>query len=58
METKPQTETPEPMDAEESKSSETPPKKNPKTAAGSLNPKEKNAFYQAVVDKRGKRRRS
>jgi hypothetical protein len=42
------------MDQQESEASEV--QKNPKTAAGSLNPKERAAFYQALVEKRGKRK--
>jgi hypothetical protein len=44
------------MDQQESEAAEVPPKKNPKTAAGSLNPKERTAFYQAIVEKRDKRK--
>jgi hypothetical protein len=44
-----------PSDQQEAELSETPPKRDPKKAAGSLNPKEKTAFYEAVVKKPGKR---
>jgi hypothetical protein len=42
------------MDQEEAQVSAVPPRQNPKNAAGSLNPKEKNAFYEAVLRKPGK----
>jgi len=37
------------MDQQEAEISEVPPKKNPKEAAASLNPKERNAFYETLV---------
>jgi hypothetical protein len=41
---------------QEAKGGEVPPTKDPKKAAGSLNPKEKTAFYEAVAKKTGKRK--
>lgn len=43
------------MDREEAEVSQVPPKRSPKNAAGSVNPREQNAFYQAVVDQTRKR---
>jgi hypothetical protein len=56
MESQSKTASEKSMDQQESEASEVPPKKNPKTAAGSLNPKERTAFYQALVEKRTKRK--
>ena len=44
-------------DQQETESSETPPKQDPEKAAGSLNPKAKTVFYDAVVKKSSKRPR-
>jgi hypothetical protein len=38
-------------DRQEAEVSQVPPKTNPKNAAGSLNPRERTAFYEAVVQK-------
>jgi hypothetical protein len=51
--------TPQTTDQQEPEVSQTPPKQDPKKAAGSLNPKEKAPFYEAIVRqsaKRGKRK--
>jgi hypothetical protein len=44
------------IDQEEAAVSEVPPKKDPTKAAGSLNPREKTAFYEAVAQKSRKRK--
>jgi hypothetical protein len=56
METKPNEDAV--SDQAEGAPGETPPKKDPKNAAGSLNPKEKNAFYEAVLPRSSKRKRT
>ncbi|MFO1500247.1 MAG: hypothetical protein U1G07_17975 [Verrucomicrobiota bacterium] len=53
METQPK----ESTDKEENKATEAPPSTDAKKAAGSLNPKQKNAFYEAVVQKERRNRR-
>ena len=55
METKPND--PAAEEAQQPEAGEAPPKKDPKKAAGSLNPKETGAFYEAVIGKPGKRKR-
>jgi hypothetical protein len=42
---------------QQSEVGEAPSKKDPKKVAGSLNPKETTAFYEAVLGKSGKRKR-
>ena len=37
--------------------SDVPPKEDPEKVAGSINPKQKAAFYEAVIGKAGKRKR-
>jgi hypothetical protein len=55
MQTKPND--PVAEDPQQSEVGEAPPKKDPKKVAGSLNPKETTAFYEAVLGKSGKRKR-
>jgi hypothetical protein len=43
-------------EAPDPKEAQVPPRKDPKKAAGSLNPKEKNAFYEAIVQKTSRRK--
>jgi hypothetical protein len=50
METKPEDDNQEPAAAPET--SEAPPTKKSKTGNGSLQPKEKKAFYEAIVGKK------
>jgi hypothetical protein len=45
------------LDQPESETPPVPPTKDPKKAAGSINPKEKNAFYDAFVQKADKRKK-
>jgi hypothetical protein len=45
------------VDQPESETPPVPPTKDPKKAAGSINPKEKNAFYDAFVQKADKRKK-
>jgi hypothetical protein len=50
METKPQDDNQQPAPAPEAR--DAPAKKNAKTGNGALHPKEKKAFYEAIVEKR------